>query len=1680
MSGIRTGAGKATKRKRAGRALKKPSSSSGSEDEEVDTCVELNKSRVLIVEKDDGKSREDGDVLIQTIDFPHFNSTPTTNTTIYLQMDQRYTQLEVYEKAARLNGSPWKGLFSYVSGKLLQSIKVSTETEKESTSIWVLQRLLRAPKRVTQAGLAVKYVINRKGCVEFNFYMKKEQILESIGDVTPHLFETFKYKSQNVLKIIIQGPEMDADFDPLEEFDEDAQLRNRQYETNFGDFFSYVNVYKEKNRETAPEYALNTDKLNCTLMPYQKSTVSWMIHRETEKETEDPRPRWMENYEVPANHSFHYYPTLGAICRHQLDTENEHRLLKSFSLKGGILADEMGLGKTVQMLALISSHRRNEKPTIADGVKDGKKEEDELDEEERAVLASESVAEQMRIAEITFKEMNTAKSNQTGVVLTASKSKKDSVKCAGCSQYVNQKVCGFKSELFEKEAFKCPSCVSGQATRRSIGTTLIILPESLIFQWFTEISKHCSDNIRVMFYFGVKKHGYLQPIEMEQYDVILTTYDTLKSELIFTELSGPKRSLRSEEKSPTQFVASSLVHVNFWRVIVDESQMMPQGVNTHLTKMLLKIHSDNWWCVTGTPLVKSIADLGPLFTFLDVLPFSNPDFFLSFALPQYVHLAAKIDVERLVPELAPPNLLLETLARIMSRKTKEEIEDQLHIPKMEQIDKIVRFSAIEERQYKEMKEKMQSSIAKMLSGQPDSALLSQLGCRDKVLQTMRSLRETILTGQPGNPKDAGKSYTYSPDTVIFKLVHSKKLRIEECFRGFMTYAMAHAAANILNNHNDEALESYECAVKLHSEVIEVQAFIEETVGVEGLQQVLGEAADSDGDEDVDGDPVEEEQEGEMSKRERIREVAGHLKKIERMNRKYEKTGKKPEEPEEGSSSTSSPKPKRARLSTEPTKVQPANARDLEEEAEKEQEQQEEQERQNYSRRMAQLAFKPLKMDASQEVHLTMNMREVQLKLEKPEEELKCLDPLHTVFKRFYKLELQMANSLNNELASLTDMFQDDRDFIVQMASYFHVLKCRAAHLPDTALYLNRKKMQPIVELIAHQLPFMAFYTAKECEPEFARLHRSNTCVGQCVGINYWSKYTDDNCLPHEEVIMKTFDHIRMVDEQRKTIENEMRRVTEYLIEMSDFTNLLPLLSKPRDDFDENEKNIWSTLTCQHYLIKGTMEEKEGILKNHTEPLPCEICELWTKGHRLQFDAGYSSYHGNVRTKSEVLELVTYLMHHYAPTKREEVRFMRQIIRPYFERLHDFIQSVQTTALILLELVYRIHELIQSKQRLTDEQIIAVEGVTVGNGRTCPTMRRLRYATSQKKFRDEQAAKVRKELRELRYLSNLMHEQISGREPETECPVCTVVIDEYLVFTCGHRICQDCFEQMREVNRGHLFALGPRTSLPCPSCRSQNRTAEVMLARNGHAEQSSVIRGMPVSAKLTAAITLMREIIAADDTNKIILFTFIDPSNVHIWRYLLKIMTMARLPFVTMNKSSCGKKVVEFEVSAQQKIFLCSINHCANGLNMTGANHIIFLDPPENRSTLLQGIGRINRFGQKREMKVFHLVVDGSLDTELRSYGKLKRSAHNEKKGWTVEQIRAMFGIEAQNFDDLFEQPNEEALFRNLLERLGVVRREAVAADDGLPRLPDDIPVIGMQRLMERHAEMLRGRRDEQP
>ncbi len=137
----------------------------------------------------------------------------------------------------------------------------------------------------------------------------------------------------------------------------------------------------------------------------------------------------------------------------------------------------------------------------------------------------------------------------------------------------------------------------------STSATLIVAPSSLLDQWLSELNRH-APSLKVMVYPGVKKTAKMKDgseisaEHLAQQDVVVTTYEVLRTE-IWAASDEPARSMRTEKQYERR--KSPLVQLSWWRVCMDEAQMVENWVN-NAAKLARMIPRVNAWGVTGTPV----------------------------------------------------------------------------------------------------------------------------------------------------------------------------------------------------------------------------------------------------------------------------------------------------------------------------------------------------------------------------------------------------------------------------------------------------------------------------------------------------------------------------------------------------------------------------------------------------------------------------------------------------------------------------------------------------------------------------------------------------------------------------------------------------------------------------------------------------------------------------------------------------------------------------------------------------------------------------------------------------------------------------------------------------------------------------------------------------------------------
>ncbi|KAL8778980.1 MAG: hypothetical protein Q9203_000726 [Teloschistes exilis] len=271
--------------------------------------------------------------------------------------------------------------------------------------------------------------------------------------------------------------------------------------------------------------------------------------------------------------------------------------------------------------------------------------------------------------------------------------------------------------------------------------TLIIAPPSIIEQWKCELQALAPD-LRVTTYEGLHAEkardttGYAAAFN--EYDIILTTYSVLAREI---HHSGhvPDRTFRRQKKHERRL--SPLTQLKWWRVVLDEAQMIESSVS-NAAKVAQLIPRHNAWCVSGTPVKKDLQDLRGLLVFLRYPPYCYSS-----------HLWGRLVAER-------RDIFRQIFGTLALRHTKEQIKDDLQLPPQRRVIITVPFTQIEEQNYSTMYSQMCEELGLDQNGNPSSVDWDPNA--SATIESMRTwllrLRQTCLHAEVGvrNRKALGK------------------------------------------------------------------------------------------------------------------------------------------------------------------------------------------------------------------------------------------------------------------------------------------------------------------------------------------------------------------------------------------------------------------------------------------------------------------------------------------------------------------------------------------------------------------------------------------------------------------------------------------------------------------------------------------------------------------------------------------------------------------------------------------------------------------------------------------------------------------------------------------------------------------------------------------------------------
>lgn len=194
----------------------------------------------------------------------------------------------------------------------------------------------------------------------------------------------------------------------------------------------------------------------------------------------------------------------------------------------------------------------------------------------------------------------------------------------------------------------------------------------------------------------------------------------------------------------------------------------------------------------------------------------------------------------------------------------------------------------------------------------------------------------------------------------------------------------------------------------------------------------------------------------------------------------------------------------------------------------------------------------------------------------------------------------------------------------------------------------------------------------------------------------------------------------------------------------------------------------------------------------------------------------------------------------------------------------------------------------------------------------------------------------------------------------------------------------------------------REKIRCPVCRYEADIYAITFVQNAspseahhYMDSSSIVLKKEASVKLNAVTRRILSIRQRDPFAKILLFT----SLVNIIPFICRHLNANGIKFRNFAQANKEKALAEFCADSTIQVLVMPIISGARGLNLTVANHIIFIEPQLDASQLAQAIGRIDRIGQKREMMVHHFVMFGTIEEQI--FNKVLDPKSEE---WTVRSL----------------------------------------------------------------------------
>ncbi|KAF9890716.1 hypothetical protein FE257_005582 [Aspergillus nanangensis] len=254
--------------------------------------------------------------------------------------------------------------------------------------------------------------------------------------------------------------------------------------------------------------------------------------------------------------------------------------------------------------------------------------------------------------------------------------------------------------------------VQSQPGIRNTKTSLLVVPLSTVNNWVQQIKEHLKEDA-VSYYIFHGSSRTTNVDELSQYDLVITTYS-----IVLSELSG-----RGSRRG-----VSPLTKMNMFRIVLDEAHTIREQ-SAAQTQAIFKLNSQRKWSVTGTPIQNRLEDLFSVTKFIGLFPYDDRGRFGMHILSRFKIGDASV---------------LASLRVLVDSFTLRRVKDKIDIPARQ--DKIVTLNFSEkERQLHEFFRQESNVMMRVIAGEDKTKMKGRM--YHHILKAMMILRQVSAHGK---------------------------------------------------------------------------------------------------------------------------------------------------------------------------------------------------------------------------------------------------------------------------------------------------------------------------------------------------------------------------------------------------------------------------------------------------------------------------------------------------------------------------------------------------------------------------------------------------------------------------------------------------------------------------------------------------------------------------------------------------------------------------------------------------------------------------------------------------------------------------------------------------------------------------------------------------------------------